>query len=300
MANQSEEEIASVTSNPDFRIFTTLRFNRWNTADICHDDITLHKFFDEMLLGYHSERLQASARAFGWTEVVTRFERGGRRLLYEHIEEAVNRHSATNKGPARGYCRAFRTRINVSRDARIDVLVADMGDDTEISVLHRDNFCKFDQVPPTHELTRQEMADFCRVGLDTLPTPPTIFTMHKTSHRDVYDAARSRADITRYPPTSYEVLLYNPSNEITEASLSSVYFYRGGRWITPAAECGGNMSVTKRLMLQQGLAVQGRILVEELHHMEIIGLSNAVRGFFLGQLILTGGLFDRPSPDPDL
>lgn len=299
MANQSEEEIASITSSPDFRIFTTLRFNRWNTADIRHEDITLRKFLDELLLGYHSERLQASARAFGWTEAVTLLERGGRRLLYEHIEEAVNRHPATDKGPARGYCRAFRTRINVSQDAMIDVLVADMGDDTYFSALHRDNFCRFDQ-PPTHESTRQEKADFCGVGLDTVPTPPTIFTMHKTSHRDVYDAARSRAAITRYPPTSYEVLLYNTSNEITEASLSSVYFYRGGRWITPAAECGGNMSVTKRLMLQNGLAFQGRILVEDLHHMEIIGLSNAVRGFFLGQLTLTGGLFDSPSPSPDV
>lgn len=60
------------------------------------------------------------------------------------------------------------------------------------------------------------------------------------------------------------------------------------------------MSVTKRLMLQNGLAFQGRILVEDLHHMEIIGLSNAVRGFFLGQLTLTGGLFDSPSPSPDV
>ncbi|KAF2203163.1 hypothetical protein GQ43DRAFT_390586 [Delitschia confertaspora ATCC 74209] len=70
--------------------------------------------------------------------------------------------------------------------------------------------------------------------LDHSPTEPTPFTSLKTTHRAPYDTARHRALPTNpTAPLFTEVLLYNPCNELTEGTLTSLYFYRGGRWVTP-------------------------------------------------------------------
>ncbi|KAK5045232.1 hypothetical protein LTR84_009338 [Exophiala bonariae] len=281
MAKQSEEEIVAITSRPEFRIFTTLRFNQWNDADFRHEGITMRKLFDSQLLDYHCDRLIASARAFTWTEVVALLEREGKTYLYAGIDRAVSQYPMTPKKPAQGFFRAYRVRLNISREATIDITLAPMGDDKPWAELQSDNFNNFQlrnmaigSMPPAT----------CTVGIDKVATPATTFTTHKTSYRDVYDAARDRSGITEFPPTQYEVLLYNNDNEITEASLSTVYFYREGRWVTPAADCGGNIGVTRRLMLENGHAVEGRISMADLAHGEIVGLSNGARGFFTGEL----------------
>lgn len=287
MASQPVEEIVAVTSKPEFRIFTTLRFNQWNDVDVRHEDIMMRKLLDSQLLGYHCDRLIASARAFNWTEVIGLLERGGKTYLYEGIARAVSQYPATPKEPAQGCFRAYRVRLNISSHAAIDISLAPMGGDEPWTEIQFDNFNNFRLRNFSKETNHgRPPASTCAVGLDWVATPATTFTMHKTSHRDVYDAARDRCGISAFPPTKCEVLLFNKDNEITEASLSTVYFYRDGRWVTPAAECGGNVGVTRRLMLENGFAVEGRILVSDLVHLEIIGLSNAARGFFVGELQL--------------
>ena len=70
--------------------------------------------------------------------------------------------------------------------------------------------------------------------LDKAPTQISPFTSLKTTHRPVYDTARSRALPTNpSAPAFTEVMLYNSCNELTEGTTTSLYFYRGGRWVTP-------------------------------------------------------------------
>lgn len=70
--------------------------------------------------------------------------------------------------------------------------------------------------------------------LDTQPTPTSAFTLLKTTVRDQYDAARSRALPTNPAGAPYsEVILYNSTNELTEGTLTTIYLFRGGRWVTP-------------------------------------------------------------------
>ncbi|KAL5117054.1 Aminodeoxychorismate lyase [Pleosporales sp. CAS-2024a] len=72
--------------------------------------------------------------------------------------------------------------------------------------------------------------------LDTQPTPSSPFTLLKTTMREMYNAARARAlpDKASGPAPAYrEVMLYNEVQELTEGTLSSLYLYRGGRWVTP-------------------------------------------------------------------
>lgn len=70
--------------------------------------------------------------------------------------------------------------------------------------------------------------------LDTSPTPSTPFTLLKTTHRAFYDISRSRALPTNpTAPALSEVMLYNECSELTEGSTTSLYLFRGGRWVTP-------------------------------------------------------------------
>ncbi|KAF3041315.1 hypothetical protein E8E12_005466 [Didymella heteroderae] len=80
-------------------------------------------------------------------------------------------------------------------------------------------------IPPPPEWT---------LRLDTHPTPSSPFTLLKTTERTAYDSSRSRA-LPSTPASSVhrEVILWNEVNEITEGTLTSLYFWRGGRWVTP-------------------------------------------------------------------
>jgi len=83
-----------------------------------------------------------------------------------------------------------------------------------------------------------------------------------------------------------EVLLYNPNSEVFETSLCTIYFKRDGHWITPAAICGPNLGVTRRLAIEHKLCKQGIVELRDLEPNEIVWLSNAVRGFFRGVLVI--------------
>jgi len=70
--------------------------------------------------------------------------------------------------------------------------------------------------------------------LDTAPTPSTPFTLLKTTHRSFYDTSRARALPSNPAGQAYtEVMLYNEVDELTEGSMTSLYVFRGGRWVTP-------------------------------------------------------------------
>jgi hypothetical protein len=72
--------------------------------------------------------------------------------------------------------------------------------------------------------------------IDTHPTPPSPYTLLKTSERTPYDLSRSRALPNEEEAASSvhrEVVLWNSVREVTEGTLTSLYFFRGGKWVTP-------------------------------------------------------------------
>ena len=70
--------------------------------------------------------------------------------------------------------------------------------------------------------------------LDTRATPSSPFTLLKTTARAMYDASRDRAlPLHAASSVHREVILYNEVSEVTEGTLTSLYFWRGGRWVTP-------------------------------------------------------------------
>ncbi|KAK2466732.1 hypothetical protein APHAL10511_000990 [Amanita phalloides] len=127
------------------------------------------------------------------------------------------------------------------------------------------------------------------VRIDTQPTPTSIFTSTKTTRREHYDAARSRANLLPLPQatTPDDVLLYNSEGEITESSVSNVALYRDGKWLTPPLSTGCLKGVIRRWLLEHGLveeAEKGVLMKDSIQVGDWILLSNAVSGCRLGRI----------------
>jgi hypothetical protein len=70
------------------------------------------------------------------------------------------------------------------------------------------------------------------VVVDSAGTPQSEHTYFKTTYRPMYDAARRRAQLA--PTDPKEVLILDEAREyVTEGSITTPYFWRDGRWVTP-------------------------------------------------------------------
>ena len=135
-----------------------------------------------------------------------------------------------------------------------------------------------------HELSKNRP---WKIFLDIQATPSTAFTSYKTNQRDMYEEARLR----RLPKGStmssaVEVVMYNPEDEITEGSLTSVFFYRNGRWVTPPTASGCQRGTTRRWALEKGLCKEETVKRDSLANGEKVIISNGARGFSLGTLVI--------------
>lgn len=138
--------------------------------------------------------------------------------------------------------------------------------------------------------------------LDTRPTPPGPLCTYKTTERAHYDDARARVvpeAARRYQQYRvHDVLMFDEDGNVTETSICSVYFHRGGRWVTPpvagADETeglrGGNRGVTRRWALSEGLCGEENVARDTLKVGEVCWVSNGVRGFHLAVVGEGGGL----------
>lgn len=123
---------------------------------------------------------------------------------------------------------------------------------------------------------------------------PTLFTRYKTSNRRLYDKAL--AILPAHPADlvlngvqlQSEVLIVNDNHpdrsEIMEGCRFTPYFRRENEWITPEAECGGNLGTTRRWAIEQGLCKVGVVDGGSVKDNEIIVLSNGAKGFQSGMV----------------
>ena len=126
------------------------------------------------------------------------------------------------------------------------------------------------------------------VFVSPITTTPSLFTSHKTTNRAQYDQVRSLIPgISNHSNEQRsarfaEILLINRNAEIMEGSITTPYFLRAGEWITPSAQCGGNLGTTRRYALEAGLSKDGVVTRESVQAGEKVVLSNGVRGFGWG------------------
>lgn len=113
---------------------------------------------------------------------------------------------------------------------------------------------------------------------------PSPYTTHKTTLRELYITARSLLPPPIFSSPMNEILLVNQNGDIMEGSITTPYFWRGERWVTPSAHSGGNLGTTRRWALESGLCVEGKIGRESVEVGETVWLSNGARGWGWGKI----------------
>ncbi|KAK5164776.1 Aminodeoxychorismate lyase [Saxophila tyrrhenica] len=122
------------------------------------------------------------------------------------------------------------------------------------------------------------------IVLDNQPTETNESTMYKTSDRKPYVRARISASLTDVEQPR-EVLIYNSDGEVLDATKSTPYFFRGGKWLVPASASGGLQGTTRRWTLENGVASEGVVGKDSLAVGETIWLSNGVWGFYYAKFV---------------
>lgn len=267
-----------MTSQPSFQIISSLRYDPALPHVAREGAKSSFDLFQTpyYLLPYHRDRLLHAAQCFQWTKA--------EEFLQQNLGSFVqflDRFIADKSKP-------WRLRIVVDRSGACTVDVNPTAAIDPLSLLI--------PLPSTSPST------VWHVYVDREPTDPSLFTIHKTTAREVYSAARLRAGIMS-PQETAEVLLVNPKGEVMEGSITTVYFRRrqpcdGPAWTTPPLACGGNAGTTRRYALDQAFCTEQTVVATDLIDGEECWLSNGVRGFLKGQLVLREGRTEhRGSPD---
>ncbi|MCG6943890.1 MAG: aminodeoxychorismate synthase component I [Deltaproteobacteria bacterium] len=112
------------------------------------------------------------------------------------------------------------------------------------------------------------------VRLGLAPTPvdsASPFLYHKTTHRQVYDTARSGC------PDCDDVLLWNEQSEITETCIANVVVELDGELVTPPVRCGLLPGTFRAWLLDQRMVREKVVPLKELKGSKRIYLVNSVR-----------------------
>jgi para-aminobenzoate synthetase/4-amino-4-deoxychorismate lyase len=100
-----------------------------------------------------------------------------------------------------------------------------------------------------------------------------VFLYHKTTHRAVYEQARSGR------PDCDDVLLWNQRGELTETTTANVVLLLDGRLATPPVASGLLAGVLRAELLEAGVVQEQLLAVEDLTRCQAIYLVNSLRGW---------------------
>ncbi|KAF2087777.1 hypothetical protein K490DRAFT_41709 [Saccharata proteae CBS 121410] len=329
-------------SHPDssFSLFTSLRYDPLLLTST-ENSSPVFSFTSPSpfyMLRYHRDRMLEAAQHFEWTSVVQKLSEGS--SLEQLLLQEISAWRETNKSEDK----PLKVRILFNRNADMHVECTPTPSQP-LSTLYPTNL----DIPPaeTNPFTPSPLTggaltlgptdtlpassssippDDWLLTLDTSPTPSGPHTLLKTTQRSHYDAARSRSLPAPDVPKQnriHEVLLWSECGEITEGSFTSVYLYRGGRWVTPPVGLpdnvnmgddapsdegelretfagrwghslrsekvtvgrGGQRGTTRRWALKAGLCMEEPVHRETVHVGERLWVSNGVRGFRVGTVV---------------
>jgi len=252
----------------------------WNIITSIRSDPQLYNYLGNTryyMLSYHQIRMQNAARCFGWQEAEkTLHGDEGLQQLINALDTYVARSS--NKEPMLTST-SYKLRVVIDRTGLFHVSASEVPK-ISIANLYPKSLSALDSSPGVTAW---------RVFISPASATPTMFTKHKTTHRDIYDEVRKHiptwAVDTRDPGNTGimpEILLVNTQGEIMEGSITTPYFFRNGIWVTPPATSGGNIGTTRSWALESGVCVEEIVKMRDVEIGESIWLSNGVRGWGLG------------------
>jgi para-aminobenzoate synthetase/4-amino-4-deoxychorismate lyase len=157
----------------------------------------------------------------------------------DRIDEALRGAEPTGESPA-------RIRLRLARDGRASVEVA----------------------------PAPEPRDEVRIAVDGAPVDPADpFLFHKTTRREIYDAARARH------PEADDVVLVNTLGHVTEATIANLAVRVGARWVTPPVDDGLLPGIGRRAALEDGTLEVRTVSVDELRTADEVALVSDNRGW---------------------
>lgn len=340
-----------MTSEPTFQLFTSLRYDPLllTSTENSRPDLNFITPSPFYFLAYHRSRMLEAAQHFDFHGAEERLNDG--RALHKELLEKV--HEYQSKGNDDGPLK-LRVLFDKSANMTVECLPAPP---VPLATLFPSSFdppqqpqkphpsnsssAPFQPSPltggpltlgPTDSLPAQSSANDSTtptipewlLRLDTQATPSSPFTSLKTTHREMYDSARARALPTNPTnPAHVEVMLYNDVRELTEGTFTSLYLYRGGRWVTPpvgvpsaafvAADendgadegelrkpfagrwghsvrsakvgVGGQRGTSRRWALGKGFCMEEPVGIDTVEVGEGVWVSSGVRGFQFGRVV---------------
>ncbi|KXX80031.1 Aminodeoxychorismate lyase [Madurella mycetomatis] len=270
----------------DFQLFSSLRYDpalalvsssgpnhaAWNRANAS----------PLYMLDYHRDRMLRAATHWGWGAAIEVLKGdAGLERLATFIMSSID---DDQKAP-------LKVRISITREGQLGINAGPVPE-TPLANLFPEKLPCPGRVP-SHEQTGNiplKTPEY-EVVVDDQGTSRSEHTHFKTTWRAAYDGARQRAQISL--PDKKEVLLINGADgAVMEGSVTTVYLWRDGRWVTPAVSreynpgkgSGGQDGTTRRWALEKGLAVEDTVLAGSLADGEECWLSNGARGFFFGRV----------------
>ncbi|KAL2113827.1 hypothetical protein VUR80DRAFT_2219 [Thermomyces stellatus] len=258
---------------PSFRLFTSLRYDPALTAAhnnpvLAHAGWNFRNPSPCYMLDLHRDRMLRAARHWGWDKAVRVLSGDeGLQTLGRLAEEELK-----GDGPAR-----VRVFVNEKGELRLDRAPERERNLGELFPARL--------APPGEE---EGEGPTWEVVLDDAGTDKSEFTHYKTTKREMYNLARERKGIQL--GQLKEVLITGPDGVVMEGSITTPYFWREGRWVTPRVGatigdegCGGQDGTTRRWALESGLAVEGVVEARQLVDGELVWLSNGAKGFIKGR-----------------
>jgi len=111
-----------------------------------------------------------------------------------------------------------------------------------------------------------------RLSFAAAPVDPgNRFLYHKTTHRELYEAAKEEA------PGCDDVLLMNAAGEITESTIANVILEKNGKRVTPPVGCGLLPGVFRGWLLDRGEVEEAIITERDAREADRIFLVNSGR-----------------------
>ncbi|KAI9844433.1 MAG: hypothetical protein M1838_002191 [Thelocarpon superellum] len=284
---------------PGFSLITSLRYDHQLLRCPANDDLSgpsrsPSPFY---MLQYHIDRLWEAAANFGWDSLCNRLAEPG---MAANMTELLQLQICQfHQNAMRAASDAERELIPLKVRVRFDqtgLMTADYSIMSGVTKEHlfphprraspvlrpvgEDKHTPLDSSDHLLSPWARARVQPWRVYLDPARTWPSPFTRFKTTEREMYSEARARLGIEKSDPA--EVILINPWGELMEGSLMSVYFWRGGRWVTPPIASGGQMGTTRRWMVEHELCDEEIVRITSVVVGEECYLSNGVRGLIPG------------------
>lgn len=279
----------------EFDLFTSLRYDPTllqvkdvGPASLGWNSERASAFY---MLDYHRDRMLRAATHWGWTKAVAAIEgpkglAGLEAFLGDHLK--LPQHPGTSVSP-------MRVKVLLSREGQLRV------ESSTVPTVQLANLFP-SRLPHPKEMAGTAESDTQLSPLKILPpydvyvddiiTDRSEYTHYKTTRREMYDQARHRAGLKPTDATKEVLVVNQTTGSVMEGSLTTPYFWRGGRWVTPPVSrkfsqedgSGGQDGTTRRWALERSLAAEEDIQALCVADGEWVWLSNGVRGFVAGRV----------------